>query len=64
MGNQTYSVNEIYFFEAQNILKASLDYLGGVSNKKSDSFDTDFFLKLHKAFLVLVQKAIFSLFYQ
>ncbi|VVM18999.1 hypothetical protein BSPWISOXPB_9423 [uncultured Gammaproteobacteria bacterium] len=38
--DKTYSVNEIYFFEAQNILKASLDYLGGVSNKKSDSFDT------------------------
>ena len=46
--DKTYSVNEIYFFEAQNILKASLDYLGGVSSKKSDSFDTDFFLKLHK----------------
>jgi hypothetical protein len=33
----------------QNILKASLDYLGGVSNKKSDSFDTDFFLKNYLA---------------
>ncbi len=46
--NKTYSANEIYFFEAQNILKASLDYLGGMPNKKSASFDTDFFLKLHK----------------
>lgn len=47
-GDKIYSTNEIYFFEAQNILKASLDYLGGVSNKKSTSFDTNFFLKLHK----------------
>jgi fido (protein-threonine AMPylation protein) len=36
------------FSRLKNILKASLDYLGGVSNKKSDSFDADFFLKLHK----------------
>ncbi|CAC9438235.1 hypothetical protein BHECKSOX2_879 [Bathymodiolus heckerae thiotrophic gill symbiont] len=46
--NKTYSANEIYFFEAQNILKASLDYLGGMPDKKPDSFDADFFLKLHK----------------
>ncbi len=46
--DKTYSASEIYFFEAQNILKASLDYWGGVPNKKSASLDTDFFLKLHK----------------
>ena len=46
--NKAYSASEIYFFEAQNILKASLDYLGGMPNKKSASFNTDFFLKLHK----------------
>jgi Fic-DOC domain mobile mystery protein B len=46
--DKTYSANEIYFFEAQNILKASLDYLGGMPNKKSTSFDTNFFLKLHE----------------
>jgi Fic-DOC domain mobile mystery protein B len=49
--NKTYSTNEIYFLEAQNILKASLDYLGGIPNKKSASFDADFFLKLHKEML-------------
>jgi Fic-DOC domain mobile mystery protein B len=46
--NKTYSTNEIHFLEAQNILKASLDYLGGTPNKKSASFDASFFLKLHK----------------
>lgn len=46
--DKIYSTNEIYFLEAQNILKASLDYLGGTNNKKSTSFDTGFFLKLHK----------------
>ncbi len=46
--DKTYSANEIYFFEAQNILKVSIDYLGGVLSKKSASFDTNFFLKLHK----------------
>ncbi len=46
--DKTYSANEIYFFEAQNILKASLDYLGGMPNKKSASFDANFFLKLHE----------------
>ncbi len=46
--NKTYSTNEIYFFEAQNILKANLDYLGGIPDKKPDSFDTYFLLKLHK----------------
>ncbi len=45
--NKVYSANEIYFFEAQNILKASLDYLSAVPNKKSASFDYNFFLQLH-----------------
>lgn len=49
--DKPYSANEIYFFEAQNILKASLDYLGGMPNKKSTSFDVSFFLKLHKEML-------------
>ncbi|RUA05638.1 MAG: mobile mystery protein B [Gammaproteobacteria bacterium] len=46
--NKTYSTNKIYFLEAQNILKASLDYLGGLPNKKSASFNAIFLLKLHK----------------
>jgi Fic-DOC domain mobile mystery protein B len=46
--DKTYSASEIYFCEAQNILKASLDYLSSVPNKKLASFDTNFFLRLHK----------------
>ncbi|MDC9727629.1 MAG: mobile mystery protein B [Candidatus Thioglobus sp.] len=46
--NKTYNASEVYFYEAQNILKASIDYLSTIPNKKSAPFDYDFFLKLHK----------------
>lgn len=43
-----YNASDIYFHEAENILKANIAYLGNVPSKKLAPFDYDFFLKLHK----------------
>ena len=46
--SRMYSNCDIYFFEAQNILKASLKYLSVIPSKKLAPFDYFFFVDLHK----------------
>lgn len=49
--NKSYSISDIYFYEAQNILKASIKYLSKLPNMKLAPFDYDFFLRIHKEML-------------
>jgi len=43
-----YSLQDIYFFEAKNITKATLKYLAKTPDKKIAPFSFEWFLKLHE----------------
>ena len=45
--SKQYTIQEIYFFEAKNITKATLKYLSKTPNKKIAPFTFEWFLKLH-----------------
>ena len=45
--SKQYTIQEIYFFEAKNITKATLKYLAKTPNKKTAPFSFEWFLKLH-----------------
>jgi Fic-DOC domain mobile mystery protein B len=46
--DKTYTLDEIYFYEAKNILKATLKYLSGVPDPKIAPFDFEWMLQLHR----------------
>ena len=46
--SKVYTMDEIYFFEAKNITKATLKYLSTISNKSIAPFSFEWLLTLHK----------------
>ncbi len=46
--SKQYTLQDIYFYEAENITKATLKYLSIKPDKKIASFSYEWFLKLHK----------------
>jgi len=45
---KAYTINELYFFEAKNISKATLKYLSSKEQSHQATFSYDWFLKLHE----------------
>lgn len=45
--SKQYTLQEIYFFEAKNITKATLKYLSGKTDKKLAPFTFEWYLQLH-----------------